>query len=190
MGDSIRMNYTPLVSDLLKNEAEIVQITTENGEHTKKTKKKLKKWLKQVKGQSLDYIHFNNGLHDLSWSIKKKKSKVPIEEYETNLKDLLALFHKYTSAKIFFASTTPILTERHKITNPTHLVREDLHQQYNQCARKIMAENHIPIDDLESIIINAGVEKCLLPDGVHMTEEGNQLLANQVATFLREQISQ
>jgi lysophospholipase L1-like esterase len=186
MGDSIRMNYAPIVAKILENEAEIVHIVDENGEHTKKTKEKLVKWLKQVDGSTLSIIHFNNGVHDLSWNVKKKKSKVPISKYEKNLHKIIQIFREKTSAKLLWATLTPINTEKHKKTKPNFLVREDLHSQYNKIALKVMEEEGIPVNDIGSVIINEGIEKCMVEDGVHMNDHGYKLLANTVADFLRQ----
>ena len=186
MGDSIRMNYAPIVAKILENEAEVVHIVDDNGEHTKKTKKNLVKWLKQADGKTLSIIHFNNGLHDLSWHVKKKKSKVPIPKYEKNLHKIIQMFRKKTSAKLLWATITPIDEEKHKTTNPVHLVREDLHIEYNKISLKVMKEENIPVNDIESVIRNEGIDKCMIEDGVHMNEYGYNLLANVVADFLRK----
>jgi hypothetical protein len=188
MGDSIRQHYTPLVAKLLENVAEIVQIQDENGKHTKRTEKKLIKWLKRVDGSCLSIIHFNNGLHDLAWHRKKKKSRVPLEKYKKNLCKMIEKFHANSPAKLIFATTTPVLTERHKTINPTYMVWEDLQVEYNNTAKAIMTQEQIPVNDLDSVIRREGVEKCLSQDGVHMTEFGNILLARTVAEFLRNHL--
>ena len=54
---------------------------------------------------------------------------------------------------------------------------------------QVMEEEGIPVNDIGSVIINEGIEKCMVEDGVHMNEHGYQLLANTVADFLRQYIS-
>lgn len=54
---------------------------------------------------------------------------------------------------------------------------------YNAVAKKIMAANHIPIDDLYSFVVPRASE-IQLPENVHYTTKGYEALATQVAEAL------
>ncbi len=185
MGDSIRMAYYPLVAKLLENEAEVVEIP-ENGDHTAKTKKKLKKWLKGLDGSTLALVHFNNGAHDIKRLFDKKKNRTPLEKYLKNQLGIIKILRASTPAKLIWATTTPVMQDRHFRVEKTNFIAADQIELYNRKARELMQREGIPVNDLNRIITNGGAETCLSEDGVHMAEKGNRLLAEAVAEALRK----
>jgi len=58
--------------------------------------------------------------------------------------------------------------------------------RYNATARDIAESLGVTVNDLHGTIDSAGVERCLSDDGVHMSETGNERLADAVSTCIRE----
>ena len=57
--------------------------------------------------------------------------------------------------------------------------------QYNACARKIMRANKILVNDLHKVILENDFNKCMRSvDGLHMTDFGNEVLANAVTRIV------
>ncbi|MDC0575055.1 SGNH/GDSL hydrolase family protein [Pirellulaceae bacterium] len=111
---------------------------------------KLPKW---------DLIHFNVGLGDLVYCVPNIKShrilsfdcggviRTDAKEYEQNLETLIRLLkHKAPSAKIVWASTTPI---RHSRAN---VFKKGTEIQYNQIAERVMKKHGVPINDMYSYV--------------------------------------
>jgi acyl-CoA thioesterase-1 len=169
IGDSISIGYTVPTRDLLKGKANVHRIPT-NGGPTINGLKNLDKWLG---GGKWDVIHFNWGLHDLRF-MEDGKHQVPIDQYEKNLRELVARLKK-TGAKLIWASTTPVPEGK---LNPPR--KGDDVVAYNAVAKTIMDENQIAMDDLYAFVLPK-VDTIQLPSNVHFKAEGYKALAEQVA---------
>ena len=176
IGDSISIGYTPTVKKLLDGKATIVH-NQGNAADTKTGVAKIDAWLDDGKW---DIIHFNFGLHDIKIG-KDNEHQVPIDQYEKNLRSLVARLKK-TNAKLIWASTTPVPEGP---LNPPRKV-EDV-PAYNAVAKKIMDENAIPIDDLYALVLPQE-SQIQLPKNVHYNDYGP--LAKQVAQALMQAAAQ
>ena len=170
IGDSISVGYTLAVREALAGKANVHRPAANCG-NTVKGLQYLSQWLGD--GQ-WDVIHFNWGLHDLT-SIDDKP-EVTINEYEKNLRELVARLKK-TRATLVWCSTTPVPPGRRAPLKPEDVVR------YNEVARKIMDENGIAIDDLYAFALPR-LKEIQLPTNVHVTPEGSKTLAQQVAASI------
>jgi len=169
IGDSISMGYTLPVRKLLEGKANVHRIP-ENGGPTKNGTAKIDKWLGTGKW---DVIHFNWGIHDLK-IMQDGKRQVEPADYEKNLRSLVAKM-KATGAKLIWATTTPIPSGKLVPDRQFGQVKE-----YNDIALKVMKENDVAIDDLNTLI-TPQLEKLQNPHDVHYKAEGYQFLAKQVA---------
>ena len=174
VGDSIRMGYAPLVAKRLEGKA-IVISARPNGEDSGNVLRNLDEWV--IKEQP-DVVHINAGLHDLK--LKEKSYQVPLAGYENNLRTILERIRKGTKAKVIFATTTPILDERHAQRKAGFDRFEADVQRYNDAAVSIMKQAGVPITDLHKLVESGGKERLMLADGTHYTEEGYDVLAAAV----------
>ena len=174
IGDSISMGYTLPVRKLLAGKANVHRIPVNGGPTTNGTAN-LQKWLGEGKW---DVIHFNWGLHDLK--LIEGKHQVPIDEYEKNLRQLVAQM-KATKATLIWCSTTPVpdgASIRNKEDGP----------KYNAVARRIMEEMQVPIDDLYEFALPQ-LDKIQLKENVHFSPGGSEVLAQQVVKSLEKHFS-
>ena len=176
VGDSISMGYRDGVIERLADRAEVVRIE-ENGGTSRNCKEKIAAWVEQF---TPGMIHLNCGLHDIALDADHTTNRVPIAEYEANLKDIVAWLKSSTRAALIWARTTPVIYERHHEVKGFDRDDEDV-QAYNRVADAIMQAAGIPVNDLYAVIRQTGTEDCLGPDGVHMTDAGNAALADAVA---------
>ena len=58
-------------------------------------------------------VHLNCGLHDLKRSKETGAYQVPLAQYEANLREIVERLRRGSGATLLFASTTPILDDRH-----------------------------------------------------------------------------
>ena len=137
IGDSISIGYTLPVRGLLEGKANVHRPPT-NCASTRHGLKSIDGWLGDGKW---DVIHFNWGLHDLKFvapgteqladqNDPKNARQVPPDEYEKNLRELVARLKK-TGAKSIWCSTTPgPVGARGRIPGDS--------ARYNAIAKKIM----------------------------------------------------
>lgn len=173
IGDSISMGYTPGVSDLLKGKAEVERIEG-NGSSTSHGLANLGKWIGEAKW---DVIHFNFGLHDAKLPPEGVRHSEPAE-YEKNLRELVKQL-KGTGAKLIFATTTPVPDGG--IISPTRKFGSV--DAYNEVAVRVMKENGVVINDLNTAI-SPKVLEYLRPKDVHFNKEGSAFLAGKVAAAI------
>jgi len=172
IGDSISEGYTLPVRTALKGKANVHRIPT-NGGPTTEGLKNLKTWLGRGKW---DVIHFNWGLHDIKL-MSDGKHQVPIEQYEKNLRELVKEL-KATYAKLIWASTTPV---PEGALRPSRKRGDEV--AYNAVAKKVMDENHIPINDLYTFAL-AKLKDIQQPANVHFTPKGYEVLGERVAASI------
>ncbi len=53
-------------------------------------------------------------------------------------------------------------------------------EEYNAAALEIVQREGLPVNDLHEVVIRNDFTKCLIEDGCHMTEFGNEVLADAV----------
>jgi len=186
IGDSIRMGYEPTVKQLLAGVADVWG-PEENGSHTVNVLVKLSTW---VLNRRPDIVHINCGLHDLKtiW-YGGRSAVVPLDHYRENVQTILETIQRRTSAKIIWATTTPVHDQR---AHAAHAQANDFDRfdsfvrKYNEAAVEVCQVLDVPVNDLYALVYRAGREQYLRDDGVHFTPEGYKLLGEAVAESIRK----
>lgn len=191
IGDSISIGYTPHVVRMLEGKANVIHARG-NNQGTSLGRERLTAWLGNKKW---DIIHFNWGAHDLkrvevagtaqNSPNPDDPQQADLATYEENMRVLVGQL-KATGAKLVFATTAPFTPVR-KGASPFR-DPEDV-PRYNGVAIKIMKENGIKINDLYSFALPK-LKDIQRPHNVHFTREGSEVLAQQVARTILEEISQ
>lgn len=202
IGDSISMGYTLPVREKLKDVANVHR-PLENCGDTARGLARLDVWLGQG---HWDVIHFNFGLHDLKYLDAKRnyvapengKQVAPPQDYEKNLRELVARLQK-TGARLIFATTTPVPS------GSLGRVEGD-DRRFNEIAGRVMNDMGVAIDDLGGYVQRiqtplpplpskpvSGSPKTRpgdiqLPYNVHFTAEGYAQLAGLVASNIRSNL--
>jgi len=182
LGDSIRIGYAPHVAKKLEGVTEIVQFK-ENGGDTANMLKNLDTWLE---GKPV-VVHINCGLHDLKFGKKTNAFQVPGDDYEKNLKAIIARI-KQVTPHVIFATTTPIIDDRHAARKADFDRFDKDVKAYNERAVKVMLELGVPVDDLNRIVQDGGPAELLGKDGTHYTPIGSERLADAVADCVHRQL--
>ena len=172
IGDSISIGYTFPVRTLLQGKANVHRIPDAVG--TVRLLPNLERWLGNGKW---DLIHFNCGLHDVLFA--NKEVFAPIDDYERNLKQIVKVL-KGTGATLIWASTTPVPEGVRGRKNEDVIA-------YNAVARRLMAANGIPVDDLYSFALPQ-LNRIQKPSNVHFTAEGSRVLARRVVDAIQEEL--
>lgn len=187
IGDSISMGYTLPVRDLLQGKANVHRPPANCGPTTLGLKH-IDTWLQSGgAGKKWDVIHFNWGLHDLKFmgpngenlanpDAPDSRQQVPPEQYEANLRKLVAILKK-TGATLIWRNTTPVPEgAKGRLVGHSKL--------YNEIAARIMEENGIATDDLYGLSMKN--PSWMREANVHYTPEGSAGLAKQVAATIQK----
>jgi acyl-CoA thioesterase-1 len=197
IGDSVSVAYTLDVRKNLAGVANVHRIAANGGStRTALGEYGLIRWLKP--GEKWDVIHFNEGLHDLSYRFPDDRDKndkgeyasptnggrpnVSLEQYEKNLR-LIAARLKQTGAKLIFASTTPVPE------SAAAKYVKDSELPYNAVAKKVMAEEGVTWNDLWAAVKPRQAELQGKRD-VHFMTSGSAVLAKQVAEAITRELPQ
>jgi len=142
-----------------------------------------------VQRRKPDIVHINAGLHDIRtvW-FEGRKVLVPLEHYRANVRFLLETIRYTFGAKVAWATTTPV---RDALHYAAHSEWRDF-TRYNEdvlacntAAQTVCAELGVPVNDLYTVAMEAGLETIQTQDGVHYTPEGCAILGRAVSEFLR-----
>ncbi|MBM4085754.1 MAG: hypothetical protein FJ272_13275 [Planctomycetes bacterium] len=188
MGDSVSIAYTLAVRKELAGIANVHRVPANCGStKTALGFYGLERWL--AGNERWDVIHFNHGLHDASYRFADGSDKdangnyasphngakpnVSPEEYEKNLREIIARLKK-TGARLIFATTTPIPE-----CDAAKYVKGS-EAPYNEVARKVTAEEGVAVNDLWAFA-KPQLEKLQIPRNVHFHAVGSAALATQVA---------
>lgn len=174
IGDSISINYTPMVRERLAGQVEVHHIGT-NGAHTRKGLQHLDAWLGE---EPWTLIHFNWGLHDLR--NRGNGHAVPLKEYAENLEKLADRLQQ-TGAHLIWASTTPVPQGSRGRNNQDAVA-------YNATALKIMRQKGIDVHDLYAAVLPHR-EAWMREENVHFHERGYEALADHIAARVREHLA-
>jgi lysophospholipase L1-like esterase len=190
IGDSISVGYLLPARDILQGKANVLRPAANCGStKTALGSYGLERWLGN---RPWDVIHFNFGLHDLSYRFADGKDKnaageyaspqngakpnVSVQEYGENLRKIVARL-KQTGAKLIFATTTPVPdSEAEKYVQGSEAA-------YNEIARQVMSEEGVAINDLHSLATTRLAE-LQIPRNVHFTNTGSKALAEHVAASI------
>ena len=177
LGDSIRLGYAPTVAERLKGLAEVVS-PAENGGDSANILKHLDEW---VISRKPAVVHFNAGLHDLRTDPRTGEKQVGLEAYRANLAKIIGRLEKETSARLIFATTTPVIDERVAARKGVLRFEADV-EAYNAAAREVLGKSAVlEVDDLHGLALTMGAAEALTEDGVHFTVKGSKRLGDQVA---------
>jgi lysophospholipase L1-like esterase len=188
IGDTIRLGYEPAVRAALADCAH-VSGPAECGEHTTNLLFRLQAW---VLARQPDVVQLNAGHWDTRRVVRggdEPGNVVPLAAYRDNVARLIAAVRGHTRATVVWATTTPVLRENYERAQrrlPGGTGKHpDAIRDYNAAACAVARELGATINDLHACALAAGIERVLLPDGIHFTAEGYELLGAHTSAMLR-----
>jgi lysophospholipase L1-like esterase len=179
IGDSIRMGYEPVVRQELTGEAE-VWASAENAGTSENVREHLEAW---VVGQRPALVHVNCGLHDIRTAFGASAKAIGIGAYRANVARIVATALE-TGAQVIWATTTPVNHAWHHANKDFDRFEADV-RAYNEVAVEVARSLGASLNDLYSLVMAAGRDALLLPDGVHFKPIGYELLGKTAAQAIR-----
>lgn len=180
IGDSIRIGYQETVRQELEGEAAI-WTPEQNGGNSRRVLENVDAW---AISHDPAVVHINCGLHDLRKEFDTGEPAVPISEYRENVTAILRALRERSNAQIIWAATTPVNQAWHHERKGFDRFEADV-DAYNKEAGAACKELEVPINDLFKVIMDTGRDHLLLPDGVHFSKEGYELLGAAAAREIR-----
>jgi acyl-CoA thioesterase-1 len=195
IGDSVSIAYTLDVRKELAGVANVHRVPANCGStRTALGSYGLERWLD---GSKWDVIHFNFGLHDLSYRFADDSDKdaaghyatphngghqnVPPAGYEQNLRTIISRLRQ-TGAKLIFATTTPVPESDAGKYVPGSEV------PYNQIARAVATAEGVTLNDLWAVA-SPQLAQLQIPRNVHFHSRGSAELAQHVAAAIRRELN-
>jgi lysophospholipase L1-like esterase len=180
IGDSIRLGYQDVVAQELAGEAH-VWAPEENGRTSANVLAHLDDWVIQ---RDPAIVHLNCGLHDLRTERESGDKAVALPQYVESIDRIFGRIQRETNATLIWAATTPVHEEWHQRAKPFDRYEADV-AAYNQAASEVAERVAVPVNDLFEVVMRAGRDRLLSPDGVHFTKEGSAVLGKAVAAAIR-----
>ncbi|MBN1399523.1 MAG: SGNH/GDSL hydrolase family protein [Anaerolineae bacterium] len=184
IGDSIRMGYEPVVRRELAAEAEI-WAPAENGGTSGNVREHLHTW---IVVQQPDLVHVNCGLHDIKTAFGASAKAIGIGAYRANVARIVETAMEM-GAQVIWATTTPVNHAWHHANKDFDRFEADV-RAYNEVAIEVAQSLGASINDLYSLVMAAGRDGLLLPDGVHFRPIGYELLGKTAAQAIRTALHQ
>ena len=174
LGDSIRLiGYGKVVPELLGEDFEVFQ-PRDNGRFAKYTLRNIFDCRNAMEGSSI--VHWNNGLWDVC-DLFGEELFSPLEEYVATISRIADVLLK-NHEKVIFATTTPV-------RNHPHIYNEDI-ERYNKAIVPVLEEKGVIINDLHTTIA-VDIDRFIRHDDcIHLTDEGIEVAAKQVAEIIRK----
>jgi len=170
IGDSITRDHYPVVEAILTDQAYVGRLSTSKSLGDPALLAQIAQVLKEGRYR---VIHFNNGLHGSGYSES---------EYVRALSQLIALFRDAApKARLIWGSSTNLLVG-YQGDHPS-LARM---RERNRLAADCVSRQGIPLDDL--YVMASQHPEYHLTDGVHFTQEGNNMLGHEVADSIKKEL--
>lgn len=184
IGDSIRFGslkspgYGIYVKKQLVNQAN-VYAPDENCRFVQYTLRYLHEWAADIDKESIDIVHWNNGLWDVL-RLLGDEPFTPCDVYADTLERVYRRIRKlFPHARIIFATSTPVIEE---MATPEFERRNTDIALYNQAAIDRLVPLGVEINDLYQIA--SRFDYSLYADWVHFNEAGSEKLAQAVIAKL------
>ncbi len=183
LGDSIRLQYGPVVAQLLKDKAEVL-FPEENCRYIKFLLWGARHWAAAL-GGNFDVVHFNAGIWDNHRYIMEDGADISLTkgcgEPFTTLSEYVATSERLVREIKAIAPQAAFAT-----TIPGTVQFDDWNKRiklFNDCVVPLYQYSGFEIDDLYSVI-NSDLEGNICEDKVHLSEKGIKECAEAVASFL------
>ena len=179
LGDSIRMGYDKSVRKTLEGKANVI-FPEENCRFASYLLRYFHEYLKDIKGEDIDVVHWNAGLWDCL-RLFEEDMHTPIDVYAYYIDRICIRIKKICpNAHVMFATSTKVISE--KMSNDFKRYNEDI-EKYNEVAIEVVKKHGFMINDLYALSVT--LPKEAHSDAVHYyTQTGTEAFTKQVLSFI------
>jgi len=186
IGDTIRSGYQAYVPLYLDKQVEI-WCPEESRVNSFDILGAADSWFKNLNTRLL---HVNSGLEDLKCiPFTEHENLVPIDAYIKNVERIIKYIHReWPEAILIWATTTPVIQQDQYLLSVKAgefvYYSEDV-IYYNTALKATCEKMGVPVNDLYQFVISGDPSRIMLEDGIHFSETGYELLAEQVANAIQ-----
>ncbi|MFB6075679.1 MAG: SGNH/GDSL hydrolase family protein [Candidatus Aenigmatarchaeota archaeon] len=128
---------------------------------------------------------FAIGINDSQYNEKSGEFRVPLDQFEKNIRELIGISRKFTD-RIIFVGFTPVDEDMVSPLpqNSNKHYKNEYIEKYNGTLRDICREEDIDFIDIFGKFVNENYEK-YLEDGGHLNSRGHERIAEIMKNFLR-----
>jgi len=188
IGDSISGGYLGGVSSRLKGAATVVR-----GNNAGDSRGGLEQIDKILGTERWDVIHFNWGLHDMTWQFRMKPEDRGIEQYAARLEKIVLRLEK-TGAKLIWATTTPWCPEDYEYIEKRFKQKYDYageeELKWKKAALEVMSRHNVDINDLYSLLYPKLDEFLNKPTDIHFNGKGSASMAEQISKVVGQHLKE
>lgn len=179
LGDSIRRGYDKSLEKTLEGKANVI-FPEENCRFASYLLRYFHEYLKNVKGDDIDVIHWNAGLWDCL-RLFEEEPHTPIDMYAYYIERICIRIRKICpNAHVIFATSTKVIPERMTVNFKRY--NEDI-EKYNEVAKNIVEKYGFEVNDLYALSVQLPEEAH--SDAVHYyTPIGTEAFTNQVLSYV------
>ena len=179
IGDSIRMGYDKSVKKTLEGKVNVI-FPDENCRFASYVLRYFHEYLKDIKGEDIDVVHWNAGLWDCL-RMFEEEPHTPIDMYEYYIERICVRIKKICpNAKVIFATSTRVLSE--KMDKNFKRYNEEI-EKYNEVAVNVAKKYGFEINDLYAV--SATLSEEAHSDPVHYyTSIGTEAFTNKVLSLV------
>ena len=120
------------------------------------------------------------------------KRHVTLEEYRANLESILKAIHEETDAQVVLLTFPPVIEEWHSWGKDPFYIEQggvDIYvENYRVATREFAKQHNLSLIDIDQAlrveIERTDIKSVILPDGIHLTAEGNKVLARVISQGL------
>jgi hypothetical protein len=179
IGDSIRMGYDKSVKKTLEGKVNVI-FPDENCRFASYVLRYFHEYLKDIKGEDIDVVHWNAGLWDCL-RLFEEEPHTPIDVYAYYIERICVRIKKICpNATVIFATSTKVISE--KMGKNFKRYNEEI-AQYNEAAVEVVKKYGFVINDLYAV--SASLPEEAHSDPVHYyTSAGTEAFSKAVLTHL------
>ena len=179
VGDSIRMGYDKSIKKTLEGKVNVIS-PEDNCRFASYVLRYFHEYLKDVKGEDIDVIHWNAGLWD-SIRMFGEEPHTPLDIYEYYIERICIRIKKICpNASVIFATSTKVISE--KMNGIYKRYNEEI-EKYNEVAVKVVKKYGFKVNDLYAL--SATLPEEAHSDVVHYyTPIGTEAFTNQVLSVV------
>lgn len=186
IGDTIRSGYQAYIPLYLDEEVEILS-PEESRVNSFDILGAADSWLSDP---ATRLIHVNSGLEDLKCiPFTDHENLVPRDAYIKNVERIIKYIHRvWPGVILIWATTTPVIQQGQQ-SSPVKSGKFTYYSEdviaYNTALRSTCEKMGVPVNDLYQFVMSGDPTRIMLEDGIHFTETGYELLAEQVANAIQ-----
>ena len=196
-GVSLHRGWVPRLAHFLSEKFDGRQLETlviNSSINGSTTRQALERMPYDIQTHRPDLLIVQYGMNDCNyWQTDGGLPRVSPGGFQANLNEILERAFTFGTSKVILNTNHPTARRQEAMTN-THLTYEDSNRQYNQLIREVGVQwdERVVLNDMENIFLQYMKERdetlkdLLLPDQLHLSEEGHDLYFSSLQPLVSE----